>query len=61
MIKNIYFEVETKKRRELIDITEKLKDIVLKENGSGCINIFVPHTTAGILINENERGLKNDI
>ncbi|MFP3290716.1 MAG: secondary thiamine-phosphate synthase enzyme YjbQ [Nitrososphaeria archaeon] len=61
MIKNIYFEVETKKRRELIDITEKLKDIILKENGSGCINIFVPHTTAGILINENERGLKNDI
>jgi len=61
MIKTIYFDVESRKRRELIDITEKLKELVSKEDGSGLINVFVPHTTAGILINENEEGLKNDI
>lgn len=46
--------VETSKRVQLIDITDKIKNIV-KESGvkNGLCNLYVPHTTAAITINEN--------
>jgi secondary thiamine-phosphate synthase enzyme len=46
--------VRTYKRSELIDITRMVKDAV-KESGAqdGICFVFVPHTTAGITINEN--------
>ncbi|OQX52760.1 MAG: hypothetical protein B5M53_07835 [Candidatus Cloacimonas sp. 4484_209] len=52
MIKTI--TVRTKKRIEFIDITGKVRNIV-KESGvkSGLCWIYVPHTTAGVTINEN--------
>lgn len=61
MIKEI--TVRSIKRNELIDITHYIKDEVrnskLKE---GVVNIFVPHTTAGIMINENaDPSVKEDI
>ena len=51
MIKHI--DVNSKVRTELIDITEKVQQVV-QEQGihSGICYIFVPHTTAGITINE---------
>jgi len=46
--------VKTPKREILIEITDKIKNIVktskIKE---GVCRIFIPHTTAGITINEN--------
>ncbi len=46
--------LRTHKRCELIDITGKVQEVV---NGcgaqNGAIMVFVPHTTAGITINEN--------
>lgn len=47
-------EVNTNKREELVDITDKVMEIVKKENWkNGIIFLYVPHTTAGITINEN--------
>lgn len=46
--------VRTGSRTELVDITREIQNTV-KESGvkSGICQIFVPHTTAGITINEN--------
>ena len=48
------FRVKTQKREELINITNEVNKIVrtsgIKE---GVCRIFIPHTTAGITINEN--------
>jgi len=48
------FPVKTHKREEFIDITDLVAKCVLK-NGKkeGVALIFVPHTTAGVTINEN--------
>ncbi len=55
------FSVSTSKRYQLIDITEKIEEIV-KNNKmkDGLVFVFTLHSTAGILLNENEEGLKND-
>ena len=47
-------EIKTRKKVDLIDITNQINEVIV---GSGvqegiCI-IFVPHTTAGVTINEN--------
>lgn len=48
------FEIKTTQKIEALDITYKVEKII-KENkiNQGIILIFVPHTTAGIIINEN--------
>lgn len=52
MIKEI--SISTLSRNELVDITSKVNDIVKSSKiNSGICHIFVPHTTAGITINEN--------
>jgi secondary thiamine-phosphate synthase enzyme len=52
--------INTKNREELIDITSIVeKNITIK---NGILNIFVPHATAAITINENaDRNLPKDI
>ena len=52
---------ESNKRVEIIDITKDLDDIISKcKIKEGIINIFARHSTAGIVINENESGLVKD-
>lgn len=48
-----YINVRSKQRNEFIDITDKIHEVI-KETGivSGICYIYVPHTTAGITINE---------
>lgn len=48
-----YINVKSRTRTEFIDITEKVQE-VLKEAGvvSGICYLYIPHTTAGITINE---------
>jgi len=47
-------EINSKSRIELIDITSKIEDVVRNMGiKTGICYIFVPHTTAGITINEN--------
>ena len=46
--------VKTPKREVLIEITDRIRKIVKDSNiKEGVCRIFVPHTTAGITINEN--------
>jgi len=45
--------IRTEKNAEFIDITTTIKKIVVSENFTeGLCSVFVPHTTAGITINE---------
>jgi secondary thiamine-phosphate synthase enzyme len=48
------FTVSTRARVQFIDITDRVQEAV-RESGvrSGVVHVFVPHTTAGITINEN--------
>ena len=55
------FNISTKKRYELIDITERVEKIVEESDiKDGLVLVFVMHSTVGILLNENEPGLKED-
>ncbi|MFA6317185.1 MAG: secondary thiamine-phosphate synthase enzyme YjbQ [Elusimicrobiota bacterium] len=46
--------ITTKARSELVDITAELLDHLQKIGASsGLLTVFVPHTTAGVTINEN--------
>jgi secondary thiamine-phosphate synthase enzyme len=46
-------KVVTRKRNEMIDITSDVQEVVNKENiKNGIVTIYVPHTTAGVTINE---------
>jgi secondary thiamine-phosphate synthase enzyme len=48
------FRVSSSKKSELIDITRQVKEIVEKKRvRSGLCIIYVPHTTAGVTLNEN--------
>lgn len=63
----IEVNLTTKNREEFIDITEKLISVINqeieKENiKDGIVVIYVPHTTAGCVINENaDPSVKKDI
>jgi len=55
--------IRTHSRSELIDITPLVKDIVDKSKiENGICYVFIPHTTAGIIINENaDPSVRQDI
>jgi secondary thiamine-phosphate synthase enzyme len=56
------FELSTSKRIQAIDITSEIENIVEKSNlKNGLCQIFVPHATAGIILEEAESGLIKDI
>ncbi|MDZ7821420.1 MAG: secondary thiamine-phosphate synthase enzyme YjbQ [Candidatus Marinimicrobia bacterium] len=47
-------EVRTRSRTDFVDITAKVQEVVEKApSPGGIVTVFVPHTTAGITINEN--------
>ena len=56
-------DVKTGSRVELVDITSQVRKAVSKSGvRDGICHIFVPHTTAGIAINENaDPSVKRDI
>ena len=48
------FYISSKKKQELIDITEKVNSIISKSKiKEGLCNVFAAHATAAIIINEN--------
>jgi len=55
--------VTTSAKTEFIDITSRIDDIARKNGwASGIIHIYIPHTTAGITINENaDSSVQEDI
>lgn len=49
--------VKTSAREQIIDITDQIQQIVTKSHiTDGYCQIFIPHTTAAITINENADG-----
>ena len=61
MIKKL--EIKTTSRNELIDITDRIQKVISENKiKSGVCILYVPHTTAGITINENyDPSVKVDI
>lgn len=55
--------IKTSQRTELTDITDRVQDAVSKSKiKDGVCFLYVPHTTAGLLINENaDPSVKSDI
>lgn len=54
--------LSSKSRREFIDITSKVVEIVQRSAvKDGICVVSVPHATAAILVNEDERRLINDM
>ncbi len=51
--------IETKSREEVVDITEDVRKALNGKNGLAVVYTF--HTTTGIMINEAENGLLQDI
>jgi secondary thiamine-phosphate synthase enzyme len=48
------FNIKTSARTQIIDITGEIQQIVTKSHiAAGYCQVFIPHTTAGITINEN--------
>ncbi len=56
-------QIKTEKHTEFIDITRKVQEIIMNSKvKSGVCYIFIPHTTAGITINENaDPDVKSDM
>ena len=47
-------KVRTRKRIELVDITSQVSSVLIRNNiQDGFCSLYVPHTTAGILVNES--------
>lgn len=55
------FNISTENRYQLKDITDEVEETVRKSGiKSGLVLIFVPHSTAAVLLTENKSGLKQD-
>lgn len=56
------FSIKTTRQFELLDITDQVQDLVAKSGvQNGIVFVYAPHTTAGIICNENDENVKNDI
>jgi secondary thiamine-phosphate synthase enzyme len=45
--------VRTERRTQLIDITEQVRGALDGSNGASAALVYIPHTTAGVTINEH--------
>ena len=63
MSKPIEFKISSLRRNQLIDITSQIQSIVTESNiKDGEVQIFIPHTTAAVTINENaDPSVQSDI
>ncbi len=56
-------QIKTENHTEFVDITKRIQEVVINSKvKNGVCYIFVPHTTAGITINENaDPDVKSDM
>jgi secondary thiamine-phosphate synthase enzyme len=47
------FRVQTERHSQLVDITEHVRAAVADLDGAAAVLVYVPHTTAGVTINEH--------
>ena len=49
----VTFDVQTTRRAQLVDITERVAEAVARSGvDQGICQVFIPHTTAGVTIND---------
>lgn len=55
--------LRTSRREEMVDITHQIQELILKYSViEGTCTIYIPHTTAGVTINENaDPSVQHDI
>ncbi|RLI11307.1 YjbQ family protein [Candidatus Bathyarchaeota archaeon] len=62
---NFYSEdirLSTSRRMEILDITDKVYNVVARSGiSNGLVNLWVPHSTAAIAVNEHDVDLWDDI
>ena len=58
-----YLTLQSRERAELIDITARVENLIATARvTSGCCDVFVLHTTAGVTVNEGaDPAVKRDI
>ena len=57
-----YLVLQTRQRKEIVNITEELVDAVRKSGiEEGFLLVSAMHITAGVYVNDEESGLKRDI
>lgn len=55
------FKVEATEKYQLIDISDQVQEAVATSKvKEGAVLIFLPHTSAAVMVEENEPGLKQD-
>ena len=54
------FEIETSKKTEVVDVTDRVEEAV-PADATGVCTVFVRHTTAGVVVQEAEQNLVEDI
>lgn len=56
------FQVQTSKRAELLDVTERVEAIAAKSGvANGICLVYAPHATAAVIITEYEPALVSDL
>ncbi|GGN08492.1 secondary thiamine-phosphate synthase enzyme YjbQ [Halarchaeum nitratireducens] len=53
--------IDTTDRLAVTDVTARVADAVPSDVERGVCTVFVPHTTAGVVVNEAESGLLDDV
>ncbi|MFD1633536.1 secondary thiamine-phosphate synthase enzyme YjbQ [Haloplanus ruber] len=54
------FTVSTDERLDVVDVTDRVAAAV-PDDATGTVTVFVEHTTAGVVINEAESNLLDDV
>jgi secondary thiamine-phosphate synthase enzyme len=62
MFEQGFIQLSTKSRTSVIDVTDEIATYLNKSGlKSGIINIYIPHTTACVTINENDTSFWRDL
>lgn len=54
-------QVDTVERIDIVDVTSDVTEVIPAGFDRGVCTTFVPHTTAGVIVNEHENRLLSDI
>ncbi|MEW6328655.1 MAG: secondary thiamine-phosphate synthase enzyme YjbQ [Candidatus Micrarchaeota archaeon] len=54
------FTIRTNKKMQLVDITDNVRESVGRKKFTGICHIYLPHATAGLMINEFEPRIEQD-
>jgi secondary thiamine-phosphate synthase enzyme len=49
------FEVRTERRTHAVDVTDSVREALADADGAAAVVVYVPHTTAGLVMQEHAR------